>query len=412
MTYAINVSAQVNIDSPYSRYAIGEMYQSTDPISMAMGGVSLAYRSPYVINYSNPASFSAFDSLSFVFQGGLNSSLVTLQNDETSAKTNYTSLSYLLFGFPVTRWWRTSLGILPYSKVGYDIRATEYDEDIGNIEYIYNGSGGVNRFYWGSGFRVNQNLSLGFNLSYLFGNIEKSRAVTFPDSIYRFNFQIANNTLVSDVMLDYGIQYSKKLNNGLTLDGGLVFMNSVKVKTKETQLAATYISSSSGGEYIKDTVESFPESVGNIVLPTSFGIGLILKREDRWLVGIDYYWQNWNKYSTFGKKDSLNNSMQISIGAQFTADNSNLAKYWERISYRIGMKFAKSYIEINNEQLKKFGISFGLGIPLKRSRSTLNFAIELGQTGTTKKNLIQENYVQISFGISIYERWFFKKKYD
>ena len=412
ITFALNLSAQVNIDSPYSRYAIGELYQSTDPLVMAMGGMSLAYRSPYIVNYSNPASYTAFDSLSFVFQGGINSKFVTLKNNEISSKANYTSLSYLIFGFPVTRWWRTSLGILPYSKVGYDVHAEENNEQIGNIEYIYNGSGGVNRFYWGNGFRVNKKLSLGFNFSYLFGDIKKSRAVTFPDTIYRYDFKIANHTLVNDVLFDYGLQYSTKLKNDLTLDAGLVFCNSVKVKTRETQLAATYVTSVSGGEYIKDTVESYPESIGNIVLPTSFGIGLILRKDDKWLVGMDYYWQNWNKYSSFGKKDSLDNSMQISIGTQFTPKKSSLSKFWERTNYRFGLKFAKSYVEVNNEQLKKFGISFGLGLPLKRSSSTMNSAVEFGRIGTTDKNLIQENYVQISFGISIYERWFFKKKYD
>ena len=412
IVFSAKVPAQVNINSPYSRYAVGQIYESTDPLFMAMGGISLAYRSPNVINYSNPASFTAFDSLSFVFQGGFNSNFITLKDNETSSQTNYTSLIYLLFGFPVTSWWRSSFGILPFSNVGYDIHATEHDDDIGDIEYVYDGSGGVNRFYWGNGFRINKNLSLGFNFSYLFANIEKSRAVLFPDSIYRFDFQIKNTTLVNDVFLDYGLQYSGKLNNGLILEAGLIFNNSVKIKTKETQLAYTYISSSGGSEYFKDTIESYPESIGNIILPTSFGIGLILKKTNKWLVGMDYYWQNWNKYSAFGEQDSLNNSMQISLGTQFTPDNSSISKYWEKVNYRFGLKYGKSYVEINENQLQKFGISFGFGIPLKRSKSTLNFAVEFGRIGTTDKKLIQENYVNFSFGISIYERWFFKKKYD
>jgi hypothetical protein len=407
-----NASAQISINSPYSRYAIGQIYKKTDPLFMAMGGMSIAYRSPYIINYSNPASYAAFDTLSFVFQGGLNSDFVTLKDEFSSSKSNYTSLSYLLFGFPLTRWWRTSIGILPYSTVGYDIRANEIDENIGNIEYIYDGSGGVNRFYWGNGFKINKNFAIGFNLSYLFGDIEKTRAVNFPDSIYRYSFLIKNSTVVNDIIFDYGLQYSKKFKNNLTLEAGLVFCNSLKVKTKETQYAATYIETSGGGEYIKDTIESYPENSGNIILPSSFGLGVILKNEDRWLVGIDYYWRNWKKYSSFGESDSLDNSMQISVGTQFTPDNSSVSKYWEKINYRLGFKYARSYVELRDEHLRKFGISFGLGIPLKRTRSTLNFAIELGKTGTTNKELIQENYIQLSFGVSIFERWFFKKKYD
>jgi len=412
LAFSANISAQININSPYSRYAIGQLYKSSDPQFVAMGGMSLAYRGPSAINYSNPASYTAFDSLSFIFQGGINSNFVTLTNNETSSNTNYTSLSYLLFGFPIVKWWRTSLGILPYSKVGYDIHANEIDEGVGEIEYVYNGSGGINRFYWGNGYRINNNFSLGFNLSYLFGNIEKNRAVTFPDSIYRFNFKIENTTKVNDVIIDYGLQYAGKLNNGLVFEAGLVFANSLNVKTKETEVAMTYVGNANSGEYVKDTIESYPEEVGNIKLPTSFGIGILLRNSDKWLIGLDYYWQNWNKYSSFGESDSLDNSMQISLGGQFTPDNSSLAKYWELINYRFGFKYAHSYIELNNENLQKLGISFGLGLPLKRSRSKLNFAVEFGKVGTIDKNLIQENYVQISFSISVYERWFFKKKYD
>ncbi len=199
IVFSAKVSAQVNINSPYSRYALGQIYESTDPLFMAMGGISLAYRGSNVINYSNPASYTAFDSLSIVFQAGFNSNFITLKDDETSSNVNYASLSYLLFGFPVTSWWRSSFGILPYSNVGYDIHAMEYDDDVGEIEYVYDGSGGVNRFFWGNGFRINKKLSLGFNFSYLFGNIEKTRAVLFPDSIYRFNFQIKNTTFVNDI---------------------------------------------------------------------------------------------------------------------------------------------------------------------------------------------------------------------
>lgn len=412
LVFSSNSLAQININSPYSRYALGQIYRSTDPLFKGMGGISYAYRSPYVVNYSNPSSYASFDTLSFVFQGGLSSNFVTLKNEEYSSETNYTSLSYLLFGFPVTPWWGSSFGIIPYSKVGYNISAIDFDEKIGKTEYLYTGSGGINRFYWGNGFRIYKNLSMGFNLSYLFGKIEKSRAVTFPDSIYRFSFQIKNITQVNDIHFDFGLQYSHKLNNNLVLEGGLVFSNSMKIKTKETQVAYTYVTTSSGSEYLKDTVESYPENVGNILLPSSFGFGLILKSKQNWMVGIDYYWQNWNNYSYFGENDSLNNSMRISLGTQFTPDNSSLAKYYEKINYRLGINYGKSYVELNNKHLQKFGISFGLGIPLKRSRSTLNFAVEFGKTGTTDKNLIQENYVEISFGVSIYELWFFKKKYD
>ncbi len=70
-----------------------------------------------------------------------------------------------------------------------------------------------------------------------------------------------------------------------------------------------------------------------------------------------------------------------------------------------------TYIEINNQPIKEFGISFGLGLPFRRSKSMLNFAFEFGNKGTVENDLVQENFFKFTFGLSIYERWFVKNKY-
>ncbi len=404
--------AQISISSPYSRYGIGDLQNNNSPLNMSMGGISIALKSPYFINTSNPASYSAFDSLSFVFESGAYSNIVQLGTNNLTENGNYTTLSNLKFGCPITKWWRSSIGLLPFSQVGYNIKDIENLEDIGKVEYLYKGSGGVNKFYWGNAIKINRNLSVGFNASYLFGTIDKTRYISFPDSVYFLNLRVKNFTKVNDFYINYGIQYYVKLKKNLELGSGVIFSNSTKIRAKDNIIAETFLPNISGVDIIKDTVENSPDVIGDIILPKNIGIGMVLKKSDKFMIGVDYQWQNWEKYSSFGEKDSLNNSMQLSSGVQIIPNSRSLNNYWEKINYRFGFRYSKTYLELRNNQLNEFGISFGLGFPIKRTNSTINIAAEVGQRGTTEHNLIKENYIKFTLGIAIYERWFIKRKFD
>ncbi len=135
-------------------------------------------------------------------------------------------------------------------------------------------------------------------------------------------------------------------------------------------------------------------------------------KTDKWLVGSDFQWQQWEKYSYFGITDSLKNSMRFSLGGAFTPSVSTVSGYWQRITYRGGIRYTKSYLELRNERINEFGISLGIGLPLPRTRSTINLAAEFGSRGTIANNLIKESFVKFTLGLSIFERWFIIKKYD
>ncbi|HNV52383.1 MAG TPA: hypothetical protein PKM28_05805, partial [Tenuifilaceae bacterium] len=67
----ISNSQSLNTYSPYSRFGIGIMPNRGFTQNLGMGGVSQAIRNPYGINYLNPASYSAQDSMSFIFDFGV-----------------------------------------------------------------------------------------------------------------------------------------------------------------------------------------------------------------------------------------------------------------------------------------------------------------------------------------------------
>lgn len=379
--------------------------------NISMGGISYGFRDSTTVNFSNPASYTAFDTMSFVFETGVNSHFVELSTNDLSQGSNYTSLSHLVMGFPVTKWWGASIGLLPFSSVGYKISDYETQPSIGKIKYLYEGSGGLNQFYAGNAFRI-KNLSVGFNAAYIFGTLDKLRTVTFPDSVNILAVRLKNSTLINNFLFTYGAQYHKKLKNGLNIGLGVVCSASTNLNARQDSLAYRFFTAGTGYETIKDTLINTQNTKGKIVLPMSIGGGFTIGKSDSWLVGVDYQTQNWKNYSAFGEKDSLKNSWMASIGGEFTPNHTSVSNYWKRVHYRIGGRYNQTYLQLRNNQLSEYAVSFGFGFPLKRTKTSINLGFELGQRGTTENNLIKEQFGRVILSFSIYEFWFYKKKFE
>ena len=409
----MGLNAQNKIHSPYSRFGLGELQSYNNSRYAAMGGIGYAVRNPTSINILNPASYTSFDSLSFVFEGGLVSNFTTLETSTLSQKSNYTSLAYITFGFPINKWWKGSFGLLPYSSVGYNVSEKQVVDSIGNVKYTFEGQGGINQFYIGQGFKINENLSLGINVSYLFGYIDRTQKVYFLDSVYIYNSKEIKSTNVGIFNFSFGLQYTKKIGNGLTLGTGIVYSNPMNANTSEDKLIYNFSEDANGNEFLHDTSSfSQVDKSSNIHIPMNLGIGFTLEKENKWIVGTDFNWQNWSNYRYNDAKESLlTNSIRISVGGEIKPDLYS-SKYFKRITYRAGFKYTTTNLKIDNTQIDEFGISFGFGLPLRKSKSTINLGIEYGKRGTLDNNLIRENFTKITIGFSAYDFWFFKRKFD
>jgi hypothetical protein len=404
--------AQANISSPYSRFGVGELWQENYSVTLsAMGNVGLAIRSDNYLNIKNPASYVGFDSTSFLFDISAIGMFTTLKTTEISQDADYASLGYILFGTPVTKWWRASFGLIPYSNVGYKVIEDRDITNIGKTRFIYEGSGGLNQFHLGNGFRITENLSFGVNASYVWGMIYKRRRVTFPDSLAMLSTRIDNVDHISDFMFDFGLQYFRPLKNGLELGTGLVFQPGVDLNATRKYVGVNYFSGGDNIELARDTVAYDPSQKGALKFPLGIGGGVSLRKSNNFLVSMDVSWRNWKEYEAFGRSDSLQNSLSINLGGEFIPKHNSITSYWHRVRYRLGFRYENTYLHINNHPIKEFGISFGLGFPFRRSKSMLNFAFEFGNKGTLENDLVQENFFKFTFGLSIYERWFVKNKY-
>jgi hypothetical protein len=122
-----------NTSSPYSRFGLGDLQPYSFGRTSAMGGASLASRNNQQINISNPASYTAVDSLAFMFEFGVRGKFANYSNDISSMNALDANFSYFAMNFQITNWMATSIGLTPYSDVGYDVEINDEVENVGNI---------------------------------------------------------------------------------------------------------------------------------------------------------------------------------------------------------------------------------------------------------------------------------------
>lgn len=407
--------SQTTFNSPFSLKGIGDLPGNGFPKNSAMGGITIGLRDPGHIDFTNPASYSVRDSLSFVFNFGAQGKASQLTSANSSAKTYDLNFNHLAFSFPITRHFGVALGFVPSSYIGYTIKETVlkddplYNPQIGELEYLYHGEGGITRFFVGSAIELFDHLSVGANFDYLFGEIKKTHALNFLDNPENFNTKIERRIIVSDFNFDIGLQYETRFAENKHLVIGLTGGNSRKINFSQEKYNYAVLSFPNGSTF-DDTISS-QITYDYITLPYYLGVGISFSNGEKWLAGIDYSRQDWSKVNIPFSKDTYTTAQFIRAGFQFTPNPRDFRRYWKIIKYRFGGHVGNSYFKVNNNAVKDFGISFGVGLPIIMTRSFFNVSIETGWRGSKEKNYLEEHYNIINFGLSINDFWFIKRKY-
>lgn len=419
------VKAQSFITSPYSRYGLGEIQNNTEPVSFSMGGLTSAFKDRYAINNFNPASYTVLlydqDSLPMLFNGGLKCNYSN-QRSLTQMSSRFTgSLNSFSFAFKAARLWGMAFGLQPYSSVGYMLETASSLDTLANYKVKYEGSGGFNKFWMGHAVELFKHLSVGVNVSYVFGSLTQVRRVVFDSSAF-YNTKTISSRYVGDFVFDAGLQYEITLfNDSLNLEKTkLVLGTSVglpaKLNADESMMAMRYFFSG-GSEYIIDTTGVSNNIKGIVSYPMSVSGGFMVSKDNKWSLGADFRMQDWSNFKSFGESDSLKNSMSFNLGFSISPAKKQLTRYSTKRTWYGGIHYDQTYMSLKGEELTRLGISFGCSWPLmsiypRLQRSVITTGIEFGTMGTTSNNLIKENYIRFVLGISLKERWFEKKKYN
>ena len=400
----LSAFAQLGTSSPYSRFGLGDLQGNAFPVYNALGGGVAALSSSNSVNPSNPASYTSFRANSFLFSTGGLHNTTQIQNSTDKQVVNNSAFSHLTIAFPISSKLGASFGMLPYSNIGYTLNARD---TLVNADMIYTGDGGLSKVYFGGAYEPFNGFSLGINASYLFGGLNRRKKLDYDDESF-FDSRSNSSINLKGYYYELGLLYKKELANEKELSFGLTANNNSTLRAKRTNIVETI---SGPYEIVKDTSSNVVEW-GEVTLPNYISTGLMYRDGDKWLLIADYSMRNWADYTLLGESDDLSNSMRLSGGLQYTPEFNSVTKYYKRMQYRLGAAYSNTPLTLNDTQLKEMSVSFGFGIPVKKSRTKYDVSLTLGQRGTTDNSLIKEQFVKFGLSVSYDGIWFVKRKYD
>ncbi len=400
--------------SPYSRFGFGTLYGTSFGKGDAMGGIGIGTRDSYQINTANPASYTSIDSLTFLMQFGIEARFTRSETTNAQNTRNNVNFNHLTFALPVTHWWASSFGLIPYATKGYEISSTEGSIALqSNSSFI--GTGTLTRAYVGNAIRLGKHLSLGVNTWFMFGKINDNTYIYFPNDNNSYDY-MKNNSLNSHGFgITGGFQYQIETKNKNKFIIGATIEPKVNISSTYIihEERALYRSSSTYSEIV-DTIRHIESNNNGLQTPQTFGAGFSYQIKNKITFGADAYYQKWKDVKFLGQTtDYLTNSSRYSAGLEYVPNLYSIRSYWDRAEYRFGGFYENSYLTLNGEQLKNYGLTFGMGFPLSRMyRSLLNVSCEIGRLGTTQNDLIRETYAKFTLHFMLHDRWFYKTKFD
>lgn len=428
MLVASPAISQYNTFSPYTRFALGEMVKDGFSQNLSMGGTGIALHQSRHMNYINPAAYSARDSMSVLFDFGLNSTLIQYKSSLSSYNWGNGNFHHIALSVPIGKHFGLGTGLVPYSNVGYNIKQEFNDLGTGDpLDFYYHGTGGILKYFLGFSGKVFDRLSLGVNMNYLLGDINRQRYLSFPSRSDFATTQALEDIRISHTYFGFGMQYKEVFSDkffftlGGTYDLKATFNSSVNNSITSSFPRPGSIS----GAYLNDStfistdinIDGSDTLSGSITLPSKIGLGIAFGIPDKLTVTADYLIQDWESTSSlndFLVSDGFGfaNTRSMHFGIEYIPDFEALRGYHKLMSYRIGGYISDQYFNIGDYQMKDYGITFGVGLPMNKSKSSFNVAFTFGTRGTTEYNLVKENYGILTFSVTLHDLWFYKRKFD
>jgi len=419
--------AQQGTASPYSFYGIGSLKFKGTVENRSMGGLSI-YMDSIHNNLRNPASYATENLGSIPFNGesrpvkytvGGSQTSLNLKSATTSDKASSTTFDYLAVSIPIGKF-GVGFSLMPQTAVGYKLETIDSN---GDIIDRFKGQGGLNKVNLGVGYLLAKGLSIGVDANYNFGNIQNSVIEFVYDGdgiILQNQSKETNRSDLSGLSFNIGLSFRTKVNEKYEFVSGFTFTPESNLTSNNQRTISTIvINSATGTEYVNNSFESDLEGIGlkqtDLTMPSKMTFGVGYGKPRVWFIGAEYTTEKTSKfynplYSSLTTK--YEDASNISFGGFFIPKYNSFSGYFKRVVYRAGLHYEKTGLNINDESINEFGMSFGLGLPVGDLFSNANIGIEIGKRGTTNNNLIQENFVNFQLSLSLNDRWFQKRKYD
>jgi hypothetical protein len=408
---------QKKINSPYSRFNIGSLVPAGPFRSLAMGGTGVAMRDNNSVYFYNPASYTSIDSMSFLFDFGADFSKDILDDGTNKFSSLDANFNHLFIGFPISNRFGFAAGLIPMSNGYYYISdvtkpgGPNYDPNVGEVTYIHKGTGSLGNFFVGTGARVTKRLSLGVNMSIVFGGLTRLNQFEFADYANVYNQNASENLRIHGIRFDYGLQYSTPIMKKYFFTVGIDYTAEGKFGSSKEVLATRFTAYNTSK--VDTLVHTTSDSRDSTKFPGSIRAGISFGKTDKFTVEMDYVYTGWAKGMIHGDNSTLANTSAYMIGFEYIPEKYSNTSFLKRVEYRLGGHIADNYLILNGVQVKEYGASLGMAFRLRSTPSKASLYFDFTRkVGDLSKGMFNENIYTVGISLNLYDFWFLKRKYE
>lgn len=465
ISFPLVLRGQGTGDSPFSQFGVGDLLNNSGNVrNIGMGNAGVSARNHHFVNLLNPALLPnlrsakksrpnhTYKTWEYYRNLKIDSTVkvdfaITFQDRGLQApggaheNASGINVSYLTFALPMSKTWGTSFGIVPYSTVNYNLT---YSNVLPNQPTVTNTiknttKGGIYKIFLSNGVGITQNLSVGLETSFLYGNVNEELFSLLPD-ITTSNFGFKRQTVYSAFGLKPGIQFRREIvqaHHDTIYEEDSMGRKTIPVLTRKTESSGVFYNIGLTYDFystlnITRNLDLYVVNSSNIIsldttiqsnkfkakLPSTLRLGFSLDAPLRWTVAADVFYSAWSNYKSGFSADTLGNSYGFNLGGEFSA---NATKQKSK-TFRAGFTYVKTPVIYRGHQLSDMSISFGASVPLGRNRRPnaeqymmpvrpkINFALVIGQRGNVNTFGIKEQYVKLYVSCLINQKWFTKSK--
>lgn len=425
--------AQTGINSPYSRYGFGMMADRSMGFNKAMGGVAQGFRNGQQVNTANPASYSAVDSLTALFDLGLSIYNGNYKMGDLQQNAKNASFDYIAFQCRLRRGLGLTIGLLPYTNIDYSFTSNSSQVDGSTEEltsaYSYSGSGGLHEVFIGAGWNVVKPLSVGVNFGYLYGDYTHTSTMSYSNTS-AYSLVRGYNANIGTWKADFGLQAELPFGAKDKITVGATYGLGHDIKNRAYRHTQTINSSSAVQSSSSDTLRNAFQ------LPHSLAVGLAYSHGTKWRVGADFELEKWSKSKFPANNEAsvytsqtgqLNDRIRLSLGGEYTPNDMS-RNYLNRVTYKVGGYYQQSYAKTSTtvaiDKPTEFGLSAGMSLPIQNrniwyNSPRINIAFQWVHSNIPylsntllQQSKLTENYLRLSIGLTFSERWFYKWKVE
>ena len=291
------------------------------------------------------------------------------------------------------------MGIVPYSRINYEVVENVQDESTGNYIQTYEGVGGLSRIFIGGTTQLPYDFILGATLDYYFGNLNYYSKVEFLNSSnFPSEYQLQFGPTGFGTTVGIITPNMSDLFNASSISNFRFGLSANIISNLETD--TTFVSRS------KTIIDSLYYGKTQMVVPTRLNAGVHITFNNVYNFALDYFYQAWTDFKLSGVNQlNLSDVNKFSLGFEYRPARGLSMNFLEQIMLRAGVSYEMSQYEFNGYELHQISVSGGFSLPIS-PENTFDVGLEYAVRGSKENDLLQENFFRIDLGISFGDIWF------